>query len=428
MINFNLFCNIIQRIITTVLIGLLILSCQNKKKELEKQSITAEQILGNPEYLAMSYGGYRHGTRDEQPSISDIQEDLLLMSASGIKIIRTYNLQLPQAENILKAVRKIKETQPKFEMYVMLGAWIDCKNAWSDQPVDHGAENLVNNSSEILKAIKLANQYPDIIKIISVGNEAMVHWATSYFVEPKIILKWVKYLQQAKENNELPKDIWITSSDNFASWGGGGSEYHNVHLDSLIKAVDYLSVHTYPFHDTHYNPEFWESPIEEKELSDSQKVENAMDRAVQYAIDQFNAVQYYLKKLGVEKPLHIGETGWASVSQGLYGDSGSRAADEYKQALYYKKMRKWTNKNKISCFYFEAFDEKWKDPNHKNGSENHFGLFTIDGKAKMALWEEVDNGIFNGLGRNGSEVTKTFDGHEKLVRKTVFPPKNKDQK
>jgi hypothetical protein len=147
-----------------------------------------------------------------------------------------------------------------------------------------------------------------------------------------------------------------------------------------------------------------------------------------YAIDQFNAVQYYLKKLGVEKPLHIGETGWASVSQGLYGDSGSRAADEYKQALYYKKMRKWTNKNKISCFYFEAFDEKWKDPNHNNGSENHFGLFTIDGKAKMALWGEVDNGIFNGLGRNGSEVTKTFDGHEKLVRKTVFPPKNKDQK
>lgn len=426
MICFKLINTSIQRIILIVFVGFLMLTCQNKNKEVEKQSITAEQILGNPEYLAMSYGGYRHNTRDEQPSISDIQEDLLLLNAIGVKIIRTYNLQLPQAENILKAIRKIKETKSEFEMYVMLGAWIDCKNAWSDQPADHGAENFENNSSEIEKAIRLANQYQDIVKIISVGNEAMVHWAASYFVEPKIILKWVKYLQQAKVKNKLPKDVWITSSDNFASWGGGGTEYHNEDLDSLIKAVDYLSVHTYPFHDTHYNPEFWESPQEERELSDSQKVENAMGRAVQYAVDQFNAVKSYLEKLGIEKPMHIGETGWASVSQGFYGDSGSKAADEYKQAIYYKKMREWTNKNKISCFYFEAFDEKWKDPNHVNGSENHFGLFTIDGKAKMALWDDVDKGLFTGLGRNSSEVTKTFDGQEKLVRETVFAPKNKN--
>lgn len=426
MIRVKLINTTIQRTILTLLVGIVILSCQNNSKEVAKQTVTAEQILGNPEYLAMSYGGYRHETRDEQPSIAEIQEDLLLLNAIGVKIIRTYNLQLLQAENILKAIRKIKETQPEFEMYVMLGAWIDCKNAWSDKPADHGAENLENNSSEIEKAIKFANQYPDIVKIISVGNEAMVHWAASYFVEPKIILKWVNYLQQAKVNDKLPQDVWITSSDNFASWGGGGAEYHNEDLDSLIMAVDYLSVHTYPFHDTHYNHEFWESPQGEKKLSDSQKVENAMDRAVQYAKNQFNAVKSYLKKLGVEKPMHIGETGWASVSQGLYGDSGSRAADEYKQALYFKKMCDWTNKNKISCFYFEAFDEKWKDPNHENGSENHFGLFTIDGKAKMALWQDVDKGLFKGLGRNGSEVTKTFDGKENLVRETVFSPKNKN--
>ncbi|MEI2710580.1 MAG: hypothetical protein V9E96_16435 [Chitinophagaceae bacterium] len=37
-----------------------------------------------------------------------------------------------------------------------------------------------------------------IIKIISVGNEAMVHWATSYYVTPNIILKWVKSFARFK--------------------------------------------------------------------------------------------------------------------------------------------------------------------------------------------------------------------------------------
>ena len=36
----------------------------------------------------------------------------------------------------------------------------------------------------------------------------------------------------------------------------------------------------------------------------------------------------------------------------------------------------------MSCFYFEAFDEPWKDAHNKGGSENYFGLFTVDGKAK----------------------------------------------
>lgn len=410
----------------TLVFGLINFSCTNRNKELKKHSITAEQILGNAQYLAMSYGGYRAHTREIQPTIAEIQEDLLLLNAMGVKIIRTYNLQLPQAENILKAIRQIRQDDPQFEMYVMLGAWIDCKNAWTDQPADHSVESFENNASEIAKAIKFANEYPDVVKIISVGNEAMVHWATSYFVEPSIILKWVLHLQNAKKEKKLSEDVWITSSDNFASWGGGGAEYHNEHLDSLIKSVDYLSIHTYPFHDTHYNPDFWQSSEKEKNLSDSDRINLAMERAVQYAIHQYQSVKTYVEKLGIDKPIHIGETGWSSVSQGLYGESGSKAADEYKQAIYYKKIRDWTNNNGISCFFFEGFDEKWKDPNHERGSENHFGLFTIDGKAKMAIWDQVDKGSFEGLGRGGRQVQKTFDGDEQLVRRSIHPPKIKE--
>ena len=120
---------------------------------------------------------------------------------------------------------------------------------------DHNIESE-NNAAEIDCAVSLAQEYPEIVKVIAVGNEAMVKWATTYYVQPAVILKWVTHLQSLKKSGDLSKDLWITSSDNFASWGGGDSQYHVEDLTKLIKAVDYLSVHTYPMHDTHYNPVF----------------------------------------------------------------------------------------------------------------------------------------------------------------------------
>ena len=164
-------------------------------------------------------------------------------------------------------------------------------------------------------------------------------------------------------------------------------------------------------------------PEEEQGLSDIEKIEAAMIRAKETAISKYDSVANYVKSLGLEKPIHIGETGWATVSSGYYGPEGSRATDEYKEALYYKHMREWTNANGISCFYFEAFDEKWKDAHNKKGSENHFGLITVDGKAKYALWELVDQGVFKGLTRDGNTITKTYNGDkDKLMKDVLVPP------
>ncbi|GAK91235.1 hypothetical protein JCM19297_732 [Nonlabens ulvanivorans] len=200
--------------------------------------MTASAILSNPDYLAISYGGYRSTSRDIQPSIVQIKNDMKILAAMNVKILRTYNMQLPMATNVVKAIDELKREQPGFEMYVMLGAWIDCKNAWTAIEPDHNIESE-NNAAEIDRAVQLAQQYPDIIKIIAVGNEAMVKWATSYYVQPAVILKWVSHLQNLKKKGELSKDLWITSSDNFASWGGGGEDvYHTAELNQLIKAVD----------------------------------------------------------------------------------------------------------------------------------------------------------------------------------------------
>ena len=388
----------------------------------KKTEMTAANILGNPEYLAISYGGYRHVDHDIEPTIDELKEDMKLLSAMGVKILRTYKVHLPQASNILKAITELKKEDPNFEMYVMLGAWIDCKNAWTDKAPDHNLESE-SNKPQIEKAARLANQYPEIVKIIAVGNEAMVRWATSYYVQPAVILKWVNHLQGLKKEGKLSKDLWITSSDDFSSWGGGDASYHTDDLEKLIKAVDYVSMHTYPYHNTHYNPAFWGVPENELGLSDAEKIDAAMLRALQFAKTQFDNVTNYVKSIDSTKTIHIGETGWATVSDGFYGPDGSKATDEYKEAQYYKHMREWTNTDGISCFYFEAFNEPWKDAHNNKGSENHFGLITVDGQAKYALWDSVDKGIFKGLTRNGNPITKTYNGEkEELMQDVLVPP------
>ncbi|TFV97945.1 glycosyl hydrolase family 17 [Algoriphagus kandeliae] len=403
-------------------------SCGNSTTEKEtinstkEKVVTAKEILGNPAYQAISYEGYRAKSRDIQPSIAQLKEDMRILSAMGIKMLRTYNVQFAHASNLLKAISEMKSEDPDFEMYVMLGAWIDCKNAWTDLEPDHDVESE-QNEGEIKRAVALANQYPDIVKVLAVGNEAMVKWATSYYVQPSVILKWVNYLQDLKSKGELSKDLWITSSDDFSSWGGGDPMYHTEDLAKLVKAVDYISMHTYPYHNTHYNPDFWRVPIEESKLSEIEKVDAAMLRALDFAKAQYDSVTNYMKSLGVNKPVHIGETGWASVSDGLYGPDGSHATDEYKQARYYQLMREWTNEAGISCFFFEGFNEPWKDAGNPIGSENHFGLFTETGQAKYALWEMVDQGIFKDLTRDGNPIVKTFDGdEERLMQEVMAPP------
>ena len=407
----------------------IVLACNShhhKKTGMKNQlndQMTAAEILGNPDYLAISFGGYREKSRSIQPTIPQLKEDLKIVHAMGIRIIRTYNVQpeFPHASNVLEAIRQLKKEDASFEMYVMLGAWIDCLNAWTDKEPNHHEESD-QNEGEIKRAVALANKYPNIVKVIAVGNEAMVKWATSYYVQPNVILKWVNHLQDLKKKGDLPEDLWITSSDDFSSWGGGDESYRVKDLEDLIKAVDYVSMHTYAYHNSHYNPGFWKVPDNEHQLSDKEKIDNSMLRALEFAKKQYKDVSEYVKSIDSSKPIHIGETGWATTSNGFYGVNGSRATDQYKQGLYYNQLREWTNNERISCFYFEAFDEQWKDALNENGSENHFGFFTLKGEAKFPIWNLVDKGIFDGFSRNGNPITKTFNGNIEVLMEEVLVP------
>ena len=393
-------------------------SC-NKVEHNTIMNKSAQEILGNSSYPAISYGGYRELTRVIEPTKDQIKEDILILHAAGYRVIRTYDVHLSLAENVLKVIKDLKSLDDSFEMYVMLGAWITAANP-NTENVIHDIEDKEFNSFEIEETARLARLYPDIVKIIAVGNEAMVHWASGYFVTPDIILRWVNYLQDLKKSGQLAKDLWITSSDNFAAWGGGDPVYHTKELISLINAVDYISIHTYSFHDSYYNPSFWN--YSNKSITETAKAEELVLKAKNYSKSQFLSVRDYLESIGINKQVHIGETGWASNDNSFYGYEGTRAADEFKQYLYFNHMNDLCEELKISCFYFSAFDEPWKDPSSINGSENHFGLFTVDGKAKYLMWDKVDKGLFKGLKRGDSKIVKTYEGNKDILIETIKNP------
>lgn len=383
-----------------------------------------QTLLGNNNYPAIAYSGHRKTVRsvENTPDIKETKEDLLILSAMGVKVLRTYNTTIfPHSKRILQAIQELKAESPGFEMYVMLGAWIQCKDAFLDG-VDHSVEDEEKNQREIEEAIHLASKYPDVVKIIAVGNEAMVTWQ-AHFVPAATILRWVKVLKEARADGRIPRNTLVTTSDNWAALGGEES-YHGPDLVELLKQIDFLSLHTYAFHDSYYNNNLQWAPLpEETDLPNVDQAANAIQRSIALQENQYDAVKHYLQEIGIEKDIHIGETGWASLDNSHYGDEGTCAASEYNAKLFYDAIMQWTREKNLTCFFFEAFDEPWKS-NGTAGSEGHFGLFTVDGQAKYALWGLVDSGALEGLSRGGSPVAKTHGGIVSALQDKLKSPRD----
>ena len=381
------------------------------------------ELLGNPQYPAMSYSGHRNSERTDalSPSVAELKEDMRILAAMGIKLIRTYNTQdYPQTKRMLAAIRALKEEDPGFEMVVMLGVWIQCVNAF-EEGTDHTTEDAAWNQREIETAIQMVNEYPDIIKIIAVGNEAMVDWQ-AHFVPAKVILKWVDVLGAARAEGRIPAGTLLTTSDNWAALGGE-ARYRNDDLAELMRRMDFVSLHTYAFHDTYYNPALQWGPLpEEENLTAAQQITNSVARCIQLQKDQYAAVEEYLQGLGVEKEIHIGETGWATLDNAHYGNDGTAAASEFTAKVFYDALMEWTTAENITCFYFQIFDEPWKSKGTA-GSEGHFGLITVDGQVKYPLWQRVDEGVFDGLSRGGHALMKSNEGEVEELMENLKPPK-----
>jgi len=300
------------------------------------------KTLGLESGRAICYSGYRDGQSPESgiyPTYYQIKEDLLILQ-NRWSYLRLYDCSL-HAETVLKVIEK-----EKLDFKVMLGAYIGAElnnfgcpwgKIYSEEELK---KNRKNNVKQIRKLIRLANQYPGIIFSLSAGNEATVDWTDHYVSVEKVIF----YVRMIKKEAKQP----VTYCENYVPW------YDK--LKRLIDEVDFISIHSYPV---------WEY--------------KHVHEAMEYTRQNYQGIADRYPG----KPVIITEAGWATNSNGR-GINPENASQEF-QSKYYDSLERWSKKEGIMTFVFEAFDEHWKGSHEDLEPEKHWGLFTVDRKPKKAM-------------------------------------------
>lgn len=289
---------------------------------------------------AISYGFYRKGQSPgvKGPSETQILEDLEII-LNHWNLIRVYGSD-NNSEKVLKVIRK-----NNLPIRVMLGVWLE------DEKVNPERKN--ENIQEVLKAVKLANEYSEIISAINVGNETQVFWSAHKMEIEDLI----RYIRIVRNNTSVP----VTTADDYNFWNKPISK-------SVAMEVDFIVVHIYP-------------------LWNGITLENS--------IDWMNNIFFNeIKKFHSDKILVLGEIGWATnydATRTGDGQQGSLIKGEVSYAAQEKfllKLSRWTDTNKVTTFLFEAFDEPWKgggEFSSPNEIEKHWGVFYENRKPKESF-------------------------------------------
>lgn len=303
---------------------------------------TRQRPLVLPSGNAICYSGYREGQSPDQriyPSLDQIREDLLILHKHW-KLLRLYDCSV-HAERVLQVIRA-----EQLDFKVMLGSYLGAEMnnfgcPWGATFSEEQLEaNQRENDAELVRLVRLARQYEDIVFSVAVGNEATVDW-TDHFVP---VHRMIEYVRRVKRQLSQP----VTFCENYVPW------QHK--LRDLVAELDFISLHTYPV---------WEY----------KHIHEALD----YTKENLHSVAH----LYPDKPIVITEAGWATNSNGR-GMNAEHASQEL-QEIYYGDLMEWTRSEGILTFVFEAFDEPWKGSPDPLEPEKHWGLFTVDRKPKRVM-------------------------------------------
>lgn len=249
-------------------------------------------LLNNQKLQCVSYAPY-YGN-DQSPFVAGIkispsQIDADLKRLSHVAdCVRTYSVG--------QGMDYVPEAANKIGLKVYLGAWIGWTNA--------------DNEAEIKLAIKRANQYPDTIKALVIGNEVFLR-------QEQTPATMHRYLRYAKSHTKTP----ITYAEVWEFW--------NKHQDTA-QYVDFVTVHILPY---------WENdPV-----------------AIEHAANHASNVMAQLATT-FKKPILIGETGWPSLGR----QRNQSKPSLINQARYVREFLQMAQAKNWQYNIIEAIDQPWK--------------------------------------------------------------------
>ncbi|MBT8220166.1 MAG: glycosyl hydrolase [Bacteroidia bacterium] len=303
-----------------------------------------------PYERAICYSGFREGQHPSGifPTYDQIKEDLLILEGHW-KYLRLYDCD-QHAETTLEVIHN-----EGLDFKVMLGAYITAEmnnfgcpwggGVYTEKQLD---TNRTKNLKQINKLIDLANQYPDIINVLSAGNEACVDW-TDHFVPVDRVVEYVKLI---KKGAKQP----VTFCENYVPWLN--------RLKPLVEVVDIISIHTYPV---------WEY------------------KHIHEAIDYTKENYFAVADMYPDKAVVITEAGWTTQSSGR-GINPEHVNEEL-QKIYYEDLMEWIDAEGVITYVFEAFDEPWKGSPEPLEPEKHWGLFKVDRTPKLVVKDLIVDSV-----------------------------------
>jgi exo-beta-1,3-glucanase (GH17 family) len=355
----SVFSSITTRLLLFVLVALTLSACGGGGSGTVASTRDAIRPL-SPEFStrkAVAYSPFRTALSvDDLPGEvipeANIKQDLDLLVAAGFGLIRLFDSSDKVAGQTLSVIRK-----HNLNIKVMLGAY-----------VQSGDETF--NQAELKRTIALAQKYSDIVLAVSVGNETMVYWSFNR-ISPEVM---AGYLATVRSQIAQP----VTTDDNW--------DFYSKAPRVILDTIDFASMHTYPELDTVFNPTLWDWKqlgVEAVPGPDTvnKRATAMMDAAIASAQNEYNAVRAHLdSKYLSSMPIVIGETGWNAVDVG----SLKYRAHPVNQKMYYDRLLTWaaagrTGPGPKAIFYFEAFDEAWKQ------SDDKWGLFDKERRARYVI-------------------------------------------
>jgi len=287
---------------------------------------------------AICYSGYRESQSPMTkiyPSENEVLSDLKFL-AKHFNYIRMYD-PYDHAQTVLKVLK-----EHAIDLKVMLG--VEPRGEISNPNCPwgglHSDEEILFNQSfnyqqlDLLASLSL--EYKDQVLALSVGNECTSDWHHNLMAPEKLALH-VKYLK-SKVNHP------VTFCEGAYYWQTKGSV--------IALEVDFISIHSYPI---------WN------------KI--PLDQALDYTINDY-AIN---KKAYPDKEIIFTEYGWTTKDNHSMSPG---AASIENQEIYLNQVDAWSEKNKVTMFVFEAFDEPWKGGNDPSEPEKHWGLFDVSRKPK----------------------------------------------
>jgi exo-beta-1,3-glucanase (GH17 family) len=271
--------------------------------------------------MSLSFAPYRDGfspspAEKKFPLPEHIDEDLALLAD------KTYNIR---TYSILGGMEPTPAFARKYGVAMIQGGWL------GDGPG--------GNKKEIEALIKAANDHPDVIKRVIVGNEVLLRRDMN-------VDRLIAYLREVKHAIKQPvsyADVW--------------SIY--MQYPQLIKEVDFITIHILPY---------WEDePV-------------SIDHAAEHIEKIFKQVEDKAFSMGQNKPILIGESGWPAAGR----QRGMAVPGIVNEAKFIRSIIQAADRHHFDYNIVEAFNQSWKST-HEGVVGANWGLLSVDRKPVFPL-------------------------------------------